>query len=82
MNEKQQKRKNSLDKLPIVGIAATGATLANSSSVSAIDITAVNTDITSIITNTDAAADVAWPIGGAIIALTIIGYVFRRFIMG
>ena len=76
MNEKekkQQKTRDAINKLLLAGAATGSGTLISSPRAEAIDVTTVNTNITSIITNTNAAADVAWPIGAALMALTVIG---------
>lgn len=62
LTKEQQKTRDALNKLLLVGVAgttATGATIVFSDRADAIDIATVNTDITSIITNTDTTADVA-----------------------
>lgn len=82
MTEKQQKTRDTLNKMLLVGASSTGTALTYNSPASAIDIATVTTDITTIVTNTDAAADVAWPIGAALMALAVIGTVFKQFIAG
>lgn len=47
----------------------------------AIDIGDVNSAMTTIIGNTDTAADSALPIGAALLALAVISMVIKRFIM-
>ena len=65
----------------IVGTTtATGVALYNQEQAQAIDIAEVNTAMTSIASNSDAVADVAFPVGAAIVALTIIAMVLTKFI--
>jgi hypothetical protein len=65
----------------IVGTTtAAGVALYNQQQAQAIDIAEVNTAMTSIATNSDSVADIAFPIGAAIVALTIIAMVLTKFI--
>ena len=47
----------------------------------AINVSDVDTAMTSIITNADGAADSALPIGAALLALAAISMIIKRFIM-
>ncbi|MGA8896005.1 MAG: hypothetical protein WB539_11920 [Planktothrix agardhii] len=65
----------------IVGsTTAAGVALYNQEQAQAIDITEVNSAMTSIATNSDSVADVAFPVGAAILALSVIAMVLTRFI--
>ena len=65
----------------IVGTTtAAGVALYNQEQAQAIDLAEVNTAMTSIASNSDAVADVAFPLGAAILALSVIAMVLTRFI--
>ena len=86
-NEQQEEKKYALTlDGKVVGIAT--ATVAGSAMIlaetqpaEALDVAEVNTTMNLIITNTDAAADIAFPIGAALLAFATIGGIIMRFIM-
>ena len=61
------------------GTTAAGLAIYNQPA-QAIDIAEVNSAMTSIASNSDSVADVAFPIGAAILALSVIAMVLTRFI--
>ena len=65
----------------VAGTVGTGIILA-ASSAQALTVQQVSTTMTSIVTNVDATADIAFPIGAALLAFGAIGGIIMRFIGG